>query len=301
MSSADDVKDVLDTRREFTFETPEGEVQSYFIAQPGAADIRKADWQYSKVYNQAIVDGFLTQSQMINLLKEKDILTEEYTEAIEQVRINLAAELFKLENMTDDTSDEDDEKREAIAMEVARLRDELFRLNQQVNGPMGNTCENLAEDARTEFLTSRVVQNKDGSRLWEDFEDYQNEENSALAVKARFEVMLWMQGLESNFMENTPEQEALRTLAQKRLDAALEEAKKDALAKAEAESSEASQKGETEKAGAAGQDEAENLQLPDEKPKKKRGRPKKKKLEPEKKAAPKRKPGRPKKTDKKPE
>lgn len=244
MATAKDVKDVLDTRREFTIENADGENESYFIAQPSAADIRKADWQYSKVYNQAIVDGFLTQSQMLDVLKEKGILSEEYTEQLESVRINLAAELFKLENLGDDISDED---REAIAMEVARLRDQLFRLNQQVNGPMGNTCENLAEDARTEFLTSRVVQKKDGSRLWETFEDYQNEENSALSVKSRFEVMLWMQGLESNFMENTPEQAALREVAQKRLDNALEEARNTALSQAEQEEKEKQAKEETPK------------------------------------------------------
>lgn len=285
MASAEDVKDVLDTRREFVLATPEGETESYFIAQPAASDIRKADWQYSKVYNQAIMDGFLTQSQMIEVLKEKGILTETYTDRIETVRINLAAELFKLENLPDGLTDED---REAIAMEVARLRDELFRLNQQVNGPMGNTCENLAEDARTEFLTSRIVQTKDGEKLWTEFEDYQNEENSALAVKARFEVMLWMQGLESNFLENTPEQETLREVAQKRLDDALEEAKKLAL----------------EEAATEEEQKVEDVKLPEpeEKPKaKKRGRPRKTKVEDEEKPAPKRKRGRPKKTEDKPE
>ena len=262
MASPKDVKDVLDTRREFFLDTPEGQTESYFIAQPESYDIRKADWQYSKVYNQAIVDGFLTQSQMVDLLKEKGILNEEYTDRIESVRINLAAELFKLENMPKDTTDED---REAIAMEVARLRDELFRLNQQVNGPMGNTCENLAEDARTEFLASRIVQTRDGERIWEEFEDYQNEGNAALAVKARFEVMLWMQGLNSNFLENTPEQEALREVAQNRLDQALEESKKLALEEA------AEEEIKNKETSSTGPDESNN-NLETKKPRKRRAK-----------------------------
>lgn len=278
MASAKDVKDVLDTRREFFFDNQEGETESYFIAPPGAADIRKADWQYSKIYNQAIVDGFLTQSQMVNLLREKGILSEEYTEKIEHVRINLAADLFKLENMGAALSDDD---KEAIAMEIARFRDELFRLNQQVNGPMGNTCENLAEDARVEFITSRVIQKKNGSRVWEEFSDYQNEENSALSIKARFEVMLWMQGLDSNFMETTPEQTVLRELAQGRLDAALEEAKQRAL----------SQQEEEKISPEVFETEDIELSEPEEKPKVKRGH-KKKEISAN---VPKR--GRPKKTD----
>ncbi len=221
MATAKDVKDVLETRREFKVLIDDEEV-SYFIAQPNAADIRKADWQYSKIYNQAIVDGFLTQAQMIDLLKDKGILSDDYAEKVETTRIGLASELFKLENIKEDS---EEVEREAIALEIARLRDELFALNQQVNGPMGNTCENLAEDGRTEYLTSRIVQIQDGSHLWEDFDTYQNEENSTLSVKSRFEVMLWIQGLDSNFLENTPEQTALRSIAQSRLDRALKDAK----------------------------------------------------------------------------
>lgn len=264
------VQDVLDSRREFTIETPENEILHFYIATPSGEDIRKADWQYSKVYNQAIVDGLLTQSQMLELLQEKGIINEDYTEKLETVRISLGAELFKLENLMENASVED---KEATALEVARLRDELFQLNQRVNGPMSNTCENLAEDARTDFLTSRVVQNKDGSRAWEDFDAYRQEVNTALAIKARFEVMLWMQGLESNFLENTPEQSTLRKIAQDRLEQSVAEQK--------------SQTEKQEKKTKKKNPKVEDLELPEqevkaEKPKKKRGRPKGSKSKPKK-------------------
>jgi len=216
-SSKRTVQDILDSRRSFTFEV-DGEEREFFISDPSGEEIRKADWQYSKVFNQALADGFPTQAQMLETLKERGILSDEYTQEVEQVRVSLAAALFKLENMTDE---EDEMEREGIAIEVAELRDRLFRLNQKVNGPLGNTCENLAEDARTEFLTSRVVQNKDGSKVWETHQEYLDETNTSLTVKARFEVMLWLQGLESNFLENTPEQEALRKIAEKRLNDAV--------------------------------------------------------------------------------
>jgi hypothetical protein len=282
MATAKDVKDVLETRREFKVTTDEEEI-SYFIAQPNAADIRKADWQYSKIYNQAILDGFLTQAQMIDLLKEKGILSDDYAEKVEGTRIGLASELFKLENIREDA---DEVEREAIALDIARLRDELFSLNQQVNGPMGNTCENLAEDGRTEYLTSRIVQIQDGSHLWEDFDAYQNEENSTLSVKSRFEVMLWIQGLDSNFLENTPEQTALRSIAQGRLDRALKEAK--AAAEAAKEGDEFPESPDQEEVSLDAVEEpkpkktrkprAKKKKVTEDKPApKKRGRPRKKK------------------------
>lgn len=217
-SKKEAVKEILDSRREFTMETLENEILHFYIANPSGEDIRKADWQYSKVYNQAIVDEFLTQSQMLELLQEKKIITDEYTQKLDSVRITLGAELFKLENLMEDAHE--DEK-ELTAMEISRQRDELFQLNQRVSGPMANTCENLAEDSRTDFLTSRIVEKKDGSNAWKDYNAYRNEENTALAIKARFEVMLWMQGLESNFLENTPERSVLREIAQTRLERAV--------------------------------------------------------------------------------
>ncbi len=262
------VKEVLDGRREFTLETPDNEIIHYFIASPSGEDIRKSDWQYSKVFNQAIVDGFLTTSQMLAVLEEKDIITDAYSQNVENVRISLGAELFKLESLLENATEE---VRELTALEVSRLRDELFQLNQRVNGPMANTCENLAEDARTDFLTSRVIQKQDGTKLWEDYDAFRQDENPALGIKSRFEVMLWLQGLESNFLENTPEQTVLREIAQIRLNRALEEAE------AEIDAEQAA------KAGAESEEVTENLELPEDtveevkpkpKPKRKPGRPK---------------------------
>lgn len=212
------VKQILDNRRSFIFETPDGDQKTYFIGDPSGEDIRKADWNYSKVFNQAMADGFPTQAQMLEILRDRGIISDDYTAEVEQARIRLAAALFRLENL-DDTADDSD--KENLAVEVANYRDTLFRLNQRVNGPLGNTCENLAEDARTEYLTSRIIQHQDGSRIWPIFDDYLKEDQTGLCIKSRFEVMLWLQGLDSNFLENSPEQAALREITQRRLEGAL--------------------------------------------------------------------------------
>ena len=210
------VKDILDDpRRSFNFEDPEtGDVTTYFIGDPTGADIRKADWQYSKVFNQALTDGFPTSAQMVEELTKREVIGEAFNAQVQEARIQLATSLFRLENMPED---EDDSEKEGTAIEVSQCRERLFRLNQRINGPMGNTCENLGDDARNEYLTSRVIEYKDNKKVWPTFEDYLQEPNTALTVKARFEVMLWLQGLDSDFIENTPEQRALKGLAEKRL------------------------------------------------------------------------------------
>lgn len=263
MSAADDVKELLEARREFTFEPPGAEEpETYYIGTPSGEDIRKADWEYSKIYAQAITDKLLTQAQMTDALKEAGILSDDYEAEVDQARITLGAELFRLENLMDDASN--DEK-EANAREVGRLRDDLFLLNQRVNGPMANTCENLAEDARTDFLTSRIVESKDGGKLWKTYSDYRSDNNTSLTVRSRFEVMLWMQGLESNFLENTPEQRTIRAVELARATAELEEDTEKLV-----KSSEAAESVETIELP----DDIEVPKVATEKPKKRRGRPK---------------------------
>lgn len=257
----DAVKQVLDNRRSFIFESVDGKDEIYYLADPSGEDIRKADWNYSRVFNEAFEDGFPTQGKMLEVLKERGIISEDYTNEVEQTRINLAATLYRLENLDEDA---DDSEREGLALEIAQFRDSLFRLNQRVNGPLGNTCENLAEDARTEYLTSRIVQRQDGKKVWPKFEDYLNEGRPGLCVKARFEVMLWLQGLDSNFLENTPEQSTLRSLAQKRLDQALVDLQEKEAPSVEAPKEELTLPSEPE--------------TPEVPPKKKAGRPRKSKV-----------------------
>jgi len=268
------VKNILDRRREFIFEPQNGEPEHYFIADPSGEDVRKADWQYSKIFNQALADGFPTQAQMVDVLKERGIISDDYTKEVEQTRIELATALFRLDNLLPDATDFD---REQTAIEVAALRDKLFRLNQRVNGPLANTCENLAEDARIEFLTSRIIQKQDGIRVWKDFDTYRATDNTPLTVKSRFEVMLWLQGLESNFLEKTPEQETLRDVAKRRIDDTLKRLEDSANAQAEQEQVDAEAEAKLD-AKVAAKPEDIVLEVPEvveKKTAKKRGRPKK--------------------------
>jgi Holliday junction resolvase-like predicted endonuclease len=123
-----------------------------------------------------------------------------------------------------DVAESIDAKRD-LAVEVAEARDELFQWNQRLNGPMSNTCEQMADDARLEYLTSCMVVNDKDERVWNTYDDYLKEKNQALALKARFEIMLYLQGLSSDFLEKTPEAQAMKEVENDVLAKAAEAAK----------------------------------------------------------------------------
>ena len=178
----------------------------YYIVAPTAEDIRGADWQYSKTYTQCLIEGITTSSEMVDILNRRGIIGPEFEQRAEELSSNLydkIAELEKAEDM--------DTKRE-LSYAVAKAREELFNWNQRLNGPMSNTAEQISDDNRLEYLTSVMITKEDGNKVWSSYDIYLKERSQALAMKAKFEIMLYLQGLDADFMDKTPEAVAMREI-----------------------------------------------------------------------------------------
>lgn len=195
----------VDNRRSFL--GPDGETK-YFVATPTAEDVRGADWQYSKTYTQGLMEGITTSSEMLGILTQRGIIGPEFEMRAQELSETLAKAITALEEAVTN-----EEKRE-LAVSVANAREELFQWNQRLNGPMNNTCEQIADDARLEFLTSSMIQDTEGNKIWDSYDNYLREKDQSLAVRARFEVMLFLQGLDSDFLDKTPEAVAMKEIEQ---------------------------------------------------------------------------------------
>lgn len=223
-------EDKKDERRSFL--GPD-EITTYYIAAPNAEDIRGADWHYSKIYTRSLVEGITTSAEMMDLLRQRGIIGPEFEQRATELQRELGEKLEALNNATDLETKRD------MSINVANAREELFQWNQRLSGPMNNTCEQISDDARLEYLTSCMIQTKDGERVWDSYDNFLTEKNrdlAALAVRARLEVMLYLQGLESDFLDRTPEAMAMREVEEdiiKRAEEALKAA--EAIVKEEEE------------------------------------------------------------------
>jgi len=193
--------------------------KEYHVVAPNANDIREADWNYSRTFTRSLTEGITTSAEMMDILRRRGIVGPEFEQRAAELTAQLNQKIWDL-----DVAEAMDTKRD-LAVEVAEARDELFQWNQRLNGPMANTCEQLADDARLEYLTSCMVVNSDGERVWDSYDNYLKEKNQALALKARFEIMLYLQGLDSDFLEKTPEAQAMKEVESDILDKAAEAAK----------------------------------------------------------------------------
>ncbi|HLD90936.1 MAG TPA: hypothetical protein VI911_07990 [Patescibacteria group bacterium] len=194
----------------------------YFISSPTAEDIRGADWQYSKTYTKCLVEGITTAAEMQDILMRRGIIGPEFEQRAQELIADLRSKIDQL-----DSAETMEDKRN-LAVEVSIAREELFQWNQRLNGPLSNTCEQMADDSRLEHLTSSITKDANGKRVWENYDAFLKSKNKDLAMRARFEVMLFLQGLDSNFMEKSPEAMAMKEVEEDlmtRARAALEAAK----------------------------------------------------------------------------
>jgi len=220
-----------DIRRVFTVNR-DGEDVEYFIGVPSSEDIRKADWHYSKVYNKALIDGVATEAEMLDILRARGLYGDDHQDKLNKLGSELAEKIAAMEMESSPIV------RRELALEVSRLRRDVFQWNQRLTGPLSNTCEEMANQAKSEYLTSAIVQNKDGTRVWDDYDSFLAEEDQGLSLSARLEVLLWLQGLDTDFMENTPENVVLREIEQAENTPKLEVPKEDDSVEAEVDTTE---------------------------------------------------------------
>lgn len=192
-----------------------GNIHKYYVVMPTAEEARRGQWEYTKAYNKALVEKVLTANEMSDILKSRNIIGDAYDDRLGQLHKNIQEKMVEME-----LADDREEKR-SKAVEISELREELVQWNSRFAGPMHNTAEQLAADARIDYFTSVLVRDDKANRVWGSDDEYLKENDQMLSIKSRLEVMLWLEGLDSDVLENTPEQVVLRELEEAdRVDAA---------------------------------------------------------------------------------
>jgi hypothetical protein len=96
-------------------------------------------------------------------------------------------------------------------------------------------------------LTASIILDENGNKVWADFDAYLVGKDQGLAQRARFEVMLFLQGLDSDFLERTPEAIAMREVEKDALESVTAKAKEKEAAEKVKKSAPKSKKGSKKK------------------------------------------------------
>lgn len=196
-------------KREFIVALSNGQTVNLTTRAPTNEELQESEFEYSKVFNRAIIGGIVPQSTLIAKLAENGIWDETKEQAIEEQR----RIVIDLEQKLSDATDEIEKA--GMALSLRQERDKLYRMRQERTELMAHSAEAKAEEVQRNYLVSRVTAfASNGKPVWKTFDLYRKEPDGNLLFRATYEYLTFINGLPSDFMNNLPE----NTVAEKPAD-----------------------------------------------------------------------------------
>lgn len=186
------------------------EEQHFKLLKPSSAVIREAKFIHSKTFTQSIKDGLFTRRKMESVLKTGDInVVDEYN-----ARRN---ELLRLYTETRDIAEQNNNPDELISLVglMAIYRDRLIQEDLSMNSILGNTADQVAEDDRINYLTSQLIVDAEGKKVWNTLDDFLQDTRYEFVEQCKYHVFCWSYSVDP---ENNNANEVEQTLLKKAQD-----------------------------------------------------------------------------------
>lgn len=184
------------------------EVEIY-VQKPNNDTIKMAERYKSKVWNQCIQDEILTKKELNVLMRKRGI----WDEAKDREEEEITKEIIRLERELyhgkDGKSKPKVSEGRDIAIQIRRKRLELRDLIAEKISLEENTADNLADNSRFDFLVAHCTFYKDGTRVYKDFNEYNNKSADEIAFAAAGLLGKMLYNLDSSFEKNLPENKFL--------------------------------------------------------------------------------------------
>jgi hypothetical protein len=172
------------------------------IRYPKVEENRLADWEYSKVFQQAVMDDIPTNREMEELIKKKKLWTKKDDEKIDKLREDIEKQLVMLSKMATEKN------MFPIEQKINELRDEVFGLQQEKQKYYNNTAEAKADEAKMSFLIHKCTEHADsGKPVWATYADFKNEEDQTTVNIIVYQFLTFINGLPADFLVEPSEEE----------------------------------------------------------------------------------------------
>lgn len=166
------------------------------IRFPKVEENRLADWEYSKVFQQAIKDGIPINKQMTKQIEELGLWTKEDDEKVDSLNEEIQKQIVVMSKMTDGSK-----AMEQVQDKINELRQQIFTLQQQKQHFYNNTAEAKAEEAKMSYLIYKCTENADTNKpVWEKYDDFKNEEDQEVVSVIVYQFLTFINGLPADFL-----------------------------------------------------------------------------------------------------
>lgn len=177
----------------------------YQIKSPSSRVTQEASRRYSIEFTKCLREGIMTQEQMKDFLMEHKVWTEEDEKEEQEITKKIAdleVEIFRGSPRKKKVTLEEGRKK---SLEMRELRSRYANLLSERQSYESNTAENIADNARFDFLVSECTFNEDNTKVYNSYEDYLEKSSDELAFTAASVLAKNMYQLDDNFQKNLPE------------------------------------------------------------------------------------------------
>jgi hypothetical protein len=191
-------------RREFEVTLINGQKVKLTTRTPINQEVQDSDFEYSKTFNKAIMNGILPQSRLMASFVENGVWGDEKEKSIEDTR-------QKVNVLEKELLAAPEAEKNMIAKTLKLERDKLFVARQERTDLVAHSAEARADEAQRNYIVSRVTElaSSSGTRVWPTHRDFIDEKDGGLVFRAVYEYLTYANGLDSDFVSKLPENQQL--------------------------------------------------------------------------------------------
>lgn len=180
-----------------------------YVEKPNNEVVKGADRYKAKAWNECIMDGIVTKSELSTVLKKRGIWSEDkekeqekITKEINELERKLYLECGKKKSKREEGKD--------IAIKIRKKRNDLRDLISKKMAMEENTAEAIADNSRFDYIVAYCTFHSSGEKVYKDIEDYNSQSSDEIAFTAASALAEMMYSLDSDFEKNLPENKWLK-------------------------------------------------------------------------------------------
>lgn len=184
-----------------------GQEISFYVIRPTNETLRNADRFRTKVWTQCRADKIPTKKKLAKMMVEDG----DWSKEKEQREAEITMDIVRLEKELYRGGDKKGRKKPKLsegrdlAIKIRQLRIELRDLIADRLALEENSAENLADNARFDYLVAHSTFYSDTRKVYKDFDDYNSRSADELAFAAAQILAEMVYNIDAGFEKNLPE------------------------------------------------------------------------------------------------
>lgn len=166
----------------------------FTLEQPTNFIKMKGDVVYQNAYKEAISEGLLPRKKLEQIIKDRNIISDEEQLELSKLESKLEAQKILLSKTTKVKANQD-----RIKKIISELEDSIFSIKEKELSKLMMSAETKAQEDRYNFLCSSCVY-KNNKLVWSSYHDYLKETNLELKNELLPQFISFYNGIDTSII-----------------------------------------------------------------------------------------------------